>query len=240
MKIGFQTCRYNSLSLFEELQLFETSQIDCFDLFFDECLPSDLSEQTLKKLLELQKEKFLFSVHFPIDYPYLSEHSKKELVEFTRNFTPLTTTIHFDNISFSFLEKLYSEIGSFTKLSIENTIPDRNKQENLNYLSFLEKTIKLGKFYATFDIGHCHVNGYSINKYIQLILETGIAISTIHVHDNNGTLDSHSVMGSGTVDFSSLLKTLKQKEEPLFIIEHWENNLLSLKKLRQLNEKKVP
>ena len=49
-----------------------------------------------------------------------------------------------------------------------------------------------------------------------------IEIATVHLHDNDGTADSHNPLGTGKIDFISFINELKNhNHNPYLIIEHW-------------------
>lgn len=53
------------------------------------------------------------------------------------------------------------------------------------------------------DVGHAHIMGC-----LPAFLQT--PIDHIHLHDNDGTQDSHSAIGSGTIDFAAVMKAVGQ------------------------------
>lgn len=52
------------------------------------------------------------------------------------------------------------------------------------------------------DVGHAHVNGL-----LDRFLAEGSPVH-VHLHDNDGTCDSHSPCGDGTIDFDSVVRRL--------------------------------
>ncbi len=55
----------------------------------------------------------------------------------------------------------------------------------------------------TLDTGHAHLNGC-----LPAFLST--PFRHMHIHDNRGTVDTHSPVGSGTIDFSLVMAALRQ------------------------------
>lgn len=53
------------------------------------------------------------------------------------------------------------------------------------------------------DVGHAHLN-HCLPGFLDA------KISHMHLHDNNGTRDTHSPVGRGTIDFSEVIATLKR------------------------------
>lgn len=235
MKIGFQSSKYNELTLEKELNFTIKENADFFDIFFDEWFPFDISAKEFKKISDLQQKGFSFTVHLPISTPNLSIEKINCLLDFVCDINPLTTTIHFDKLTFPFLEYLAKKTENHTILSIENTIPDKNAKTGENYLEFMTKAAKIVSVQATFDTGHCYVNKTGLIETVNALCEEKIQISTVHAHDNFGTKDSHSPIGEGSIDFSTFFQFLKiQKINPLIVIEHWDKNLLSLKRIKTI------
>ena len=54
MKIGFQSSKYNELTLEEELNLTSKENADFFDIFFDEWFPLDISPKESKMISDFQ------------------------------------------------------------------------------------------------------------------------------------------------------------------------------------------
>lgn len=61
------------------------------------------------------------------------------------------------------------------------------------------------------DVGHAHLNGV-----LRSFLENGLP-GHVHIHDNDGTGDSHAACGTGTIDFSMVMERLP--DEACRIIE---------------------
>lgn len=235
MKIGFQSSKYNELTLEEELNLTSKENADFFDIFFDEWFPLDISPKEYKKISDLQQKGFSFTVHLPISTPNLPIEKINCLLDFVCDINPLTTTIHFDNLTFPFMEYLAKKTENHTILSIENTIPDKNAKTGEKYVDFMTKVAKIAPVQATFDTGHCYVNKADLIETVSALCEGQIQISTVHAHDNFGTKDSHSPIGEGSIDFPTFFQFLKiQKQNPLIVIEHWNKNLLSLKRIKSI------
>ena len=57
---------------------------------------------------------------------------------------------------------------------------------------------------VTFDIGHANTTG-QIDAVIDLL---GDRFVNIHIHDNDGTRDSHLAIGEGTIDFGHVIRRL--------------------------------
>lgn len=71
------------------------------------------------------------------------------------------------------------------------------------------------QFFALFDLipdadfildaGHAHMCGWDIPKVIE---DHADRLKTYHMHDNDGTADSHDFLGNGTIDWSVVAPTI--------------------------------
>lgn len=95
------------------------------------------------------------------------------------------------------------------KIAIENT-PDP-----LPYM--LKRVDEFERFYEdlgfdglnlgiTFDVGHANIIG-QINEFIESFRDK---IVHVHLHDNNGRFDEHLDIGSGNIDWPSVIESLKK------------------------------
>ncbi len=87
-----------------------------------------------------------------------------------------------------------------TKLCFENVPgPNTGVPDIVNFID--ENKIPFG---LCFDIGHSHLAG----RVLQDIEEYGIHFYTAHIHDNNGTHDSHKLPFCGTIPWTEVMKAL--------------------------------
>lgn len=235
MKIGFQTSKYNGLTLEKELDFAINQNVDFFDIFFDEWLPNQITTAEHQIINKLKMKNFPFTVHLPINTPKLSADDLNSLVNFLQELKPLTTTIHFDKLTFELLKYISDNTAQSTIISIENTIPDKHSIYNEKYVNFMKEAAKIAPIQATFDIGHCYANHYDLIQTIDELCHNGINIATVHAHDNDGTRDAHDTIGNGTIDFQSFFKHLtNKKQNPLIVIEHWTDNITSFERLKKI------
>ncbi|HYV63882.1 MAG TPA: sugar phosphate isomerase/epimerase family protein [Bryobacteraceae bacterium] len=87
---------------------------------------------------------------------------------------------------------------------LENTPNELAGAERL--LMFLNVTHLNVNVY--FDVGHAHMRGSVENEYLLLKPR----IRSTHVHDNNGTDDSHLFPGKGTVDWARAMDLLRSAD----------------------------
>jgi len=80
----------------------------------------------------------------------------------------------------------------------------------------------------TLDIGHAHLNG---------CLEEFLAapIAHFHLHDNDGTTDTHAPVGNGTIPFHKVMDSVERNRiVPIIEVETFEGVLASIKTLASL------
>ena len=58
-------------------------------------------------------------------------------------------------------------------------------------------------------MGHAHANGWDL---VKLIASLSDKIVCYHLHDNDGTTDSHSAVGDGTIDFSAVMAAVRRND----------------------------
>ena len=234
MKIGFQTSKYNGLTLEDELNFAIKHNVDFFDIFFDEWLPCQITKTELEIIEKLKVKDFPFTVHLPIGTPKLSDKDLNSLLEFIRDLRPVTATIHFDKLTFELLKVISNKLKDTTVISIENTIPDNHIIYQENYIDFMKKAATDFPVQVTFDTGHCHANHYDLQQTVNKLCDNGINIATVHAHDNDGTRDTHDTIGNGNINFKAFFELLSEKKQtPMVVIEHWTDNTVSLERLRK-------
>lgn len=235
MKIGFQTSKYNGLTLEEELNFAVNQNAGFFDIFFDEWLPDQITAAEHQTIHKLKMKNFPFTVHLPISTPKLCTDELHSLIHFVKELKPLTATLHFDTVTFEFLKYISDNTAESTVICIENTIPDKHRIYDKKYLNFMKEAVKIAPIQATFDTGHCYANHYDLIQTVDELCYNGIHIATVHAHDNDGTCDAHGTVGSGMIDFQSFFKHLtERKQHPLIVIEHWTDNVTSFERLQKI------
>ncbi|HEX8949511.1 MAG TPA: sugar phosphate isomerase/epimerase family protein [Dissulfurispiraceae bacterium] len=98
-----------------------------------------------------------------------------------------------------------------TTLAIENIFED--EPSNLELLMQELHSESLG---ICFDTGHCNL--FSKVPLAVWVDALGPYIHEFHVHDNDGTFDSHLPVGDGTFDFNSLFSKI-QTRNYIFTVE---------------------
>jgi sugar phosphate isomerase/epimerase len=78
------------------------------------------------------------------------------------------------------------------------------------------------------DIGHAH-----LNNCLEGFLAT--TVSHFHLHDNDGTTDSHAPVGKGTIPFPQVMESVRRNRVvPIIEVETFEGVLASMDALSQL------
>jgi len=86
----------------------------------------------------------------------------------------------------------------------------------------------------TLDVGHANING-QIYEFIERLPER---IAHVHVHDNDGTFDSHLGIGYGNINWSRVIQMLKKMNyRGTLIVESEKDVEESLQTLRRLLQK---
>lgn len=72
--------------------------------------------------------------------------------------------------------------------------------------------------YSLIDVGHAHVNNWDT---VHVIKELKDKIIGYHLHDNDGTADSHLFIGEGFISWTSLLPEIKKNTpEATLVLEY--------------------
>jgi len=118
------------------------------------------------------------------------------------------------------------------KLCIEN---DPHKPNTLQFGERIDTLLKIVNEFdeyikVTLDVGHAHTSKLQISEFIKVF---GDKLLVVHLHDNDGTVDSHLPLGKGNINFGKVFKALSHYSKNLVF-------LLEMKKLEDIiNSKKV-
>ncbi len=186
MKFGFQSSKYDNLTLEREIQFADNNKVDFFDVFFDDFVPADIVNVQLPEI---------FTVHLPLGFATRTKEYQKPYFDFINKNKPATVTVHFAELTMDSLEYICSQINSGI-ICIENSIPDRNEFSGLSYIDFmveanafaLEKGIKIA---STFDCGDQHrpagslYNGINFGEIINIFNKMNHDVYGVIEHWNN-------------------------------------------------------
>ncbi|MBP7553699.1 MAG: sugar phosphate isomerase/epimerase [Spirochaetes bacterium] len=229
VKIGFQTSKYNELSIIQELDYSNKYRLKNFEIFLDNSLPSNFSKHELETIIKYKKRGLEYSVHSPI-YSYIKKEDYiDEVIKFCIDIKAAYLTVHFNQLSYEIIEYLIKNLKK-TDLSIENVIPDGHSLYDINYIDFMKICSEKYKVYSTLDIGHCVINGYDPIEYSELLSQNDIKVLSVHLHNNDKISDTHQSLEKGLIDYQSVIPHLiKKVRSDYYVIEHWSGNERSLK-----------
>jgi sugar phosphate isomerase/epimerase len=74
-------------------------------------------------------------------------------------------------------------------------------------LTLIEEVHTLDRIGFTLDVGHSNTIG--VNEARNYLLKAGDYLVHLHVHDNKGEKDEHLAVGSGTVNWASIMPLIK-------------------------------
>jgi len=98
-----------------------------------------------------------------------------------------------------------------TKIAVENIFEDEPRS-----LALLMERLGSESFGVCFDTGHMNI--FSEAPLSEWLDGLGKYIVELHLHDNNGDLDSHLPVGEGTFDFDALFRGLEGRD-PIRTVE---------------------
>jgi sugar phosphate isomerase/epimerase len=94
-------------------------------------------------------------------------------------------------------------------LAVEN-VPDKEKRRfsgSAEELIDLVDTVNQKNFGICWDFGHAHLAGIDQPYWLRRI---GSRLKAVHIADNNGEWDEHLAPFYGTIDWTAMMRTLKQ------------------------------
>ena len=92
--------------------------------------------------------------------------------------------------------KIYTENLNGSQLT-------KDGEELIQYLN----DVNSDNLKIVFDVGHCYHTGHNIEKDI---LDMGIELQHLHIHDNHGEKDEHLPLGEGTLNIPLFADSLAQ------------------------------
>lgn len=92
-------------------------------------------------------------------------------------------------------------------LCLENMFP--RCQYGVETIDFIKIFEQLPNLNLTFDTGHANIGNPEGNRILEFIETFSDRIGHVHISDNFGKEDNHLPIGTGTINFDSVLKSLK-------------------------------
>lgn len=113
---------------------------------------------------------------------------------------------------------------SATDLSIPFYVENMGNWEHFLLKTPEELSLVDGAGFAL-DVGHAHQN-HALPGFLEA------RIDHVHLHDNDGTTDSHAPVGEGTIDFTAVMKAVRRNgARPIIEVGTFEGVISSLKAL---------
>jgi sugar phosphate isomerase/epimerase len=96
------------------------------------------------------------------------------------------------------------------------------------FLRFPEEVPMLDGVDLALDVGHANLNG-CLDRFLPC------RIAHVHLHDNDGSKDSHAPVGTGTIDFRPVMDAVRRDgATPIIEVETMEGVIRSLEALKGL------
>lgn len=250
MKIGYPN--HPRKDILEEIAWIGKNGFDFVDLFLEDdmAVPEKINIEKTKKLLNKYKLHAVGHTawYLPIGSPSRTfrEASVIEAVRYVAVFSKLDVrfvTIHgnWPPGLFSTEEGITFQVESLKKIvrqAKKHNIaimyePIDKQQDNIENVSKILKRVP--ELYLHIDIGHAMLHGRKPEEFIRKFHKR---LKHIHLHDNDGSKDLHLPMGTGNVNWESLIKVLKKYYDETITLEIFSPDrdyvLLSKEKLKKL------
>ena len=230
MKIGASTLATFNDSLDESLEFIESLGIKYAELLHQ--FPTEEFDLDLLSSFNLD-----YTIHAPfmdVNIAALGSKSRansieqiKDSVDLANQIDAKAVVVHPGLIPFlarEMPEEIYKvsnnsirEIGEYSNdLGVNTTIENMPAFENMIYqdMKRLNETLVELDMGMTFDIGHAHHSGISLDAmYFD-------SIKHIHAHDNMGDDDSHIALGEGNIQLKDIITTFENKNyDGIYMIE---------------------
>ncbi len=200
--------------------------------------PLDYSHETISQMATLAKKHDMpLQVHAPYRNLRLADinprireasvQSVKDGIDFAHQINARIVTMHLGNTAKILLSQFYTRIrktllDSITALveyaevhnvalAIENVPSGKSAWEEAigqkaEEIIDIIKEIKAKNIGVTFDVGHAN----TVSDPVNFAIELAPYIVNVHLHDNDGSIDQHLLIGEGKIDFLEILGTFKR------------------------------
>lgn len=232
MKIGFPN--HPRKDILEEIEWIGENKFDFVDLFLEEdmAVPEKIDTEKVKELLK----KYGLGVvghtawYLPIGSPIksLRDTAVKEAKRYFKVFEKIgvkQVTIHSNwppSSMYSQREGIGFQVGTLSKLVAEAKTcgisivyePIDTPNDGLEAVS--EVLGRVSGLYLHLDIGHSNLFGRKPEEFIEKL---HVKMKHVHLHDNDGNKDLHLPVGSGNIDWKSVIKALKKYYDGTITLE---------------------
>lgn len=79
------------------------------------------------------------------------------------------------------------------------------------------ETMAAAPLYLTWDLGHSNTRGGMLQRHEEFLLARLERVALFHLHDNDGSSDSHGVLGTGTLDLPRTIDIARRADAPISI-----------------------
>ncbi|HHZ18083.1 MAG TPA: sugar phosphate isomerase/epimerase [Acholeplasmataceae bacterium] len=115
-------------------------------------------------------------------------------------------------VSLRHIESVLKDLTAYAatrrmEVMIENMPGPKELGYSPEEIKTLIARVGAGNLKFILDTGHAYLSDFSIEEYIDALASN---LRHIHFSDNDGSGDQHARLGSGTIDFHSVLKKLKE------------------------------
>lgn len=83
--------------------------------------------------------------------------------------------------------------------------------------NMVQKVMEESPLSLTWDAGHSNTRGGRLEEQERFMFSHLDRIALVHLHDNDGLVDSHSPLGTGTVDIARTIEIARQARAPISI-----------------------
>lgn len=163
---------------------------------FRKCNMADLSSNSWEKTLYSYTESFKMA----------SKYNPKFMVLHTNEGIP--GKIIDDNLKIEILNQVANIVNEGKKYGIDVVIENVGIRENMVFSqNEYEEFILKNKYKCLIDIGHAYLNEWNIESLIKKLKNN---ILGFHFHNNDGLYDRHDPISSGKIDYSKIIKLVKE------------------------------
>lgn len=163
---------------------------------FRKCNMADLSSNSWEKTLYSYTESFKMA----------SKYNPKFMVLHTNEGIP--SKIIDDNLKIEILNQVANIVNEGKKYGIDVVIENVGIRENMVFSqNEYEEFILKNKYKCLIDIGHAYLNEWNIESLIKKLKNN---ILGFHFHNNDGLYDRHDPISSGKIDYSKIIKLVKE------------------------------
>lgn len=169
---------------------------------FTEIVPGAMDHRAVDLALERMEEAYELCMKIGVD----------RMIVHSGYFPPMYYKEWHHEKSLIFWDKFLQGKDNFT-IYVENSFEDEPFM-----MSHLMDDFNNPKLKLCLDVGHANVTtpkDFPVEKWIEHL---GSRVAHYHIHNNMGTKDTHSSLGDGTMDMSSILRSIAQNNSSAYTL----------------------